>query len=273
MIPDSRLRQGGCRATTRRRIAVVYATVASLGAASLCAASDVSAGSISSNDPRVAPNASVAINEAAPEETAIQETTSESREAGDRQAKAGERKQTSLLSAKRRGAKQAGLSRESARLSGSQDAPWYRTGIGALAIVLVLVGVAAWAIRRWMPAVRGGESGIVRVVARTSLSPKHNLALVRVGHRFVLVGVSGDRVNTLCEVSDPGEVAELAARTGTSGDLAAGDFDDRLLREVADYRTVAEPETGQVRSTRERRVRAREPLNDLLRKLRALQSK
>ena len=47
--------------------------------------------------------------------------------------------------------------------------PWYRSGLVALMIVLGIVWLAYWAVRRWMPAVRAGESQVLRIVARTHL--------------------------------------------------------------------------------------------------------
>lgn len=155
-------------------------------------------------------------------------------------------------------------------VSGNESTPWYQTGLGALAIVLALVGVAAWALRRWMPATRFGDSGVLRIVGRTSLSPKHNLALVQLGCRFVMVGVSGDRITTLCEVREPDEVAELAARTGTAGAHGSNGFDHALLSELSDYRDVSEGRGGQTVSAPAKRARTSESLAELLRKLRTL---
>ena len=256
-----------------RDIPVTCALAALLMVASPCPASDVEVASLGSSDSGVAPNKSVSIDEATPDHTASQKTVNESHRTGDRQTGVGEPEQASTPSAKDRSAKQVRLSRESTRLSGARNTPWYRTGVGALAIVLVLVGGATWVVRRWLPAARAGESAVLRVVARTSLSPKHSLALVRLGRRFLLVGVSGDRVNTLCDVHDADEVSELAARTGTLAKPGAGDFDGQLLREVADYGGAPSLEAVGGESTRGKRPRPREPLNDLLRKLRALQSK
>lgn len=165
----------------------------------------------------------------------------------------------------------AGRPHNPAKLTTSQPVPWYRTGLGALTIVLVLVGLVTWMAKRWVPGARAGETDLLRVVARASLSPKHNVALVRVGHRFVLVGISGDRVNGLCEINEPDEVAYLANRTGTSLKRGTPGFDDLMLREEAGYREeemlpdkprVASPAKG---------PRIREPLKDLLRRLRTVQ--
>jgi len=153
----------------------------------------------------------------------------------------------------------------------SKPTPWYRTGFGALAVVLLLIGAAVWILRRWVPAARSAESRLVRVVARANLSPKHSAALVRVGRRFVLVGMSGERVNTLCEISDPEEAAELSFRTeSTTVRQDAEGFERLLIEEAADYRR---PTIEQIKET-ELRVAgaARKPLVELLQRLRSLQS-
>lgn len=95
--------------------------------------------------------------------------------------------------------------------------PWHRSGLGALAIVLALVVVVFFVVRRYVPSMRVNEHGAIRVVARTALSPKHSVALLRLGQRFVLVGVTGDRLTALAEVRDADEVGELAAQVGVSG--------------------------------------------------------
>ncbi len=152
--------------------------------------------------------------------------------------------------------------------------PWYRTGFGALAIVLVLVGGAAWAFRRWMPTSRLGDSDILRVVGRTSLTPKHTVALVHVGRRFVMVGVCGDRLETLSEVSDPDEVADLLARVAQPVTKRSGDGFDRLLVSEADRydQVLTERPAEQADDDVQRPGRKGSAAGDLLRKLRALQT-
>lgn len=82
-----------------------------------------------------------------------------------------------------------------------------------LAIVLALVLAAAWAVKRYLPARRlVTGSGVLEVVARLPLSPKQSLVLVKMGQRMVLVGVTPERVNTVCHVDDPEQVAELTGR-------------------------------------------------------------
>ena len=154
------------------------------------------------------------------------------------------------------------------------DTPWYRTGLGALVAVLALVGVAAWLMRRWVPGVRTVESGVVRIVGRTVLSPKHTLMLVALGRRFVLVGVCGDRVTTISEVTDPDEVAALAARIGSSRGQKRDDFGDLLAGEEDDYRPEAERHDARGRTFASASVDgARGSLGDLLRRLKTLHRK
>ena len=146
--------------------------------------------------------------------------------------------------------------------------PWYRGGLGALAIVLGLVGAAAWAVRRWVPAARIAGSAGLRVVGRTSITPKHSVALVRVGRRFVLVGVSPERMTALCEVNDPDEVAELAVHAGIAGDRSDEAFDKVLLNEATVY---AEGGSVEVATPRPDPRGSGRPLNDLLNRLKTLQ--
>ncbi|MCH9032956.1 MAG: flagellar biosynthetic protein FliO [Planctomycetes bacterium] len=113
--------------------------------------------------------------------------------------------------------------------------PWYRSGLVALMIVLGIVWLAYWAVRRWMPTVRAGESDVLRIVARTTLAPKQHLALIRVGRQFVLIGVSPDRVDRLCVIDDAADVSELVLRTDGDSAVKASKFDEELVREVGEY--------------------------------------
>lgn len=162
------------------------------------------------------------------------------------------------------------------------DVPWYQTGIGALGIVLAVIGAAVWCVRRWMPTFGGAGCAVLNVVGRAGLSPKHSVALVSLGRRFVLVGLSGDRMTRICEVSDPQEVAELTRRLGQSGSTGkpvltggkANAFASLLTGEVNEYAKVPKPAGKGASRAKERRGKAsREPLSALLERLRSLQIK
>ena len=152
-----------------------------------------------------------------------------------------------------------------------RSTPWYRTGLGALAIVLALVGAAFWLVRRWMPSARTVDASVMKIVGRTGLTPKHSLALVRVGRRYVMVGGSADRLDSLCEISDPEEVAELSARVGIDRSLAAEPFDTLLAGEASDYQD-SEPSPSDTTTTKRSRLAGPSgSLTGLLGRLRALQ--
>jgi hypothetical protein len=88
-----------------------------------------------------------------------------------------------------------------------------------------------------------------------------------------MVGVSGERVSPLCEVTDPEEVADLALRTGAPAAQDVDDFERLLLEEATDYREVAKREVTATRSPVTRPRRAGKPLYELLHRLRTLQSR
>jgi hypothetical protein len=73
--------------------------------------------------------------------------------------------------------------------------------------------------------------------------------LIRVGRRVIVVGESGSQMNTLCEITDPDEVAELAgqlqdAKTASPGRMFGTMFGrSRRDFERADDRPV-EPSSG-----------------------------
>ena len=168
----------------------------------------------------------------------------------------------------------------SSRRSTDRETPWYSSGVGALAIVLVVVAGGYWLVRRYLPSVRTTGSNALRVVARTSVTPKHHLALVQLGRRFVLVGVSGDRLQTLSEVTETQEVAEVAAQTGATLAGRPNGFDDLLAKESDDYHEDPDADdvedlalSSQTPAQGVGSARAGKPVADLLDRLRALQSK
>ena len=165
------------------------------------------------------------------------------------------------------------------RRPADRETPWYRSGVGALAIVLVVVAGGYWLVRRYLPSARPTGSNALRIVARTSVTPKHHLALVQLGRRFVLVGVSGDRLQTLSEVTETQEVAEVAAQTGATLAGRPGGFDDLLEKEAADYHEDPDADDAEDLALASRTptqagsAQAGKPVADLLDRLRALQSK
>ena len=150
-----------------------------------------------------------------------------------------------------------------------------------MSIVLAIIAAAVWCVRRWMPKFGGTACSALNVVGTTALSPKHTVALVSLGQRFVLVGLSGERMTRICEVTDPQEVAELTLRLGQSTAPAkaarsggARAFESLLDGEVNEYAKVPNAANGDASRAKDRRGKAlKEPLSALLERLRSLQMK
>lgn len=80
----------------------------------------------------------------------------------------------------------------------------------ALGVVVALIFVLRFVLRRFGPGRQGrGRGGPMTVLARTSVSPRQQMLLVRLGRRLVLVGSGPEGMVSLAEVRDADEVAEL----------------------------------------------------------------
>ena len=100
---------------------------------------------------------------------------------------------------------------EGNRIEGAPQGPWEQWGrtLLALAVVVVLIFVARIMLKRFSPVSGPQRREVLDVLARTTVSPRHQLLLVRVGRRVVLVGQAPASLTTLSEVSDAEEVAAL----------------------------------------------------------------
>jgi len=99
-------------------------------------------------------------------------------------------------------------------------APWYRGGLGATAIVVGTILLLFLCVRRWLPKAAPQDSTTLRVAARVALTPRHSLALVQVGRRFLVLGLSPDNVSGVCDIQNEEEVAELKAHFGAGRPLS-----------------------------------------------------
>ncbi len=111
--------------------------------------------------------------------------------------------------------------------------------VGSLGAVAVLIVALGWVYRRFATGAGPAGGAAVSLVSRTMLTPKHQVMVLRVGHRLLVVGDAGHGMNSLCEITDPAEVtavlsavnggAELQALKGAafaaSLDAADSDFD------------------------------------------------
>lgn len=142
-----------------------------------------------------------------------------------------------------------------------------------LAVVLGVVGTVYWTARRWMPAARVRDSGVMRTLGRLSLAPKHQMVAVQVGRRVLLVGVSPDRVSALGTIANPAEVADLLSRVAPRGQADVA-FDPLLEAEASGYRVAVSSRARQAAPARNGgdggTSRA---VHELLEKVRSLQTR
>jgi len=139
---------------------------------------------------------------------------------------------------KREPAMSQGTAGQDARVVSRQGAArglWRMSDFLPLAVVLLLVLGAAWLVKRYLPARRlVTGSGVLEIVARLPLAPRQSLVLVKMGRRMILVGVSPERVNTVCLVDDPDQVAELIGRMASETRESASRAFDQSLDQQAD---------------------------------------
>ena len=86
-----------------------------------------------------------------------------------------------------------------------------------LAIVVVLILGLKWFGQRVLG--QGGAArptAMVRVLGRTPLAPKQQVVVLQVGRRVLVVADSHGRMNALCEIAEPDEVASLIGATRNS---------------------------------------------------------
>ena len=96
--------------------------------------------------------------------------------------------------------------------AGSTNSAWDmgKVPLALGGVLMLILGMRALG-KKMVPGASGaGSSKAVAVLMRSSVSPRQQLILVRVGRRLVLVGCGGGgEMNPLCQIDDPDEVAEV----------------------------------------------------------------
>jgi flagellar biosynthetic protein FliO len=147
--------------------------------------------------------------------------------------------------------------------------PWYRSGFFALGAVLALIFAVVIVVRRYVPSVRAMSGGALKVISRVHLSPKQSVALVQVGPRLILIGVTPDRLTPLGEISDPQEVSDLRTRAGVGADSGLRTrFEEALASEAVQYEAAQQeaeplPASEQTNGSPDNTPRVQETLGQL----------
>jgi flagellar biosynthetic protein FliO len=94
--------------------------------------------------------------------------------------------------------------------------PW-----ASLLIPLLLVvgagAAATFAVRRWKGAI-GGRDGPLQVVHVIAVGPRERLALVKVGARYLVVGITPNHVSRIAELDDIPKADSNQPPIQTTGD-------------------------------------------------------
>lgn len=116
----------------------------------------------------------------------------------------------------------------------------------ALGIVIGLILVMRWLAKRFFVTPgRNGASRVVQVLSRTPLAPKQQLLMIQVGRRIVVAADSGGQMNSLCEITDPDEVASLVGQMleerGAGSPKSFGSLFSKMRRGFDDEPAPEEP--------------------------------
>jgi len=84
-------------------------------------------------------------------------------------------------------------------------------------VVIALIFAARYVLARASGRSHSNAGGgVVEVLWRAPVAGKSHIVLVRVGQRMLILSESGGGMNTLAEVSDPEEMADLLARVSSA---------------------------------------------------------
>ncbi len=144
-----------------------------------------------------------------------------------------------------------------------------------LGIVLVLVSLCVWGLRKWMPkSVRFGGGDTIRILSRKYLSGKQSLCLARIGRRVVLIGVTPDRISAISEITEPEEVASLVAAVerGRPDSFTStfNNMSDQELADEAEGRDLDDPIEEEAAVSSHQLARTGREMRELVNRVRAL---
>ena len=102
--------------------------------------------------------------------------------------------------------------------------------VGALVVVVGIVFVARWWVRRSGMARTLSGDGAFEVIARAPVGRGQQVLAVRFGPKVLCVHQGRDGMRTLSELTDPGDVAAMLARTRGPSAAASAPMAPRPVR-------------------------------------------
>jgi len=143
------------------------------------------------------------------------------------------------------------------------------SGFWPLFVVVAVIILMFWLARKYLPGVRRlGGSRTIKLLARTHLSPRQSIALVRVGRRLLVVGQSADRLSALDSISDPQEVSELLGQCESDGASGAVENFKKTFKQIDEDFSAAEEQGADCETQELSRIRGE--VESLSKKVRGL---
>lgn len=138
---------------------------------------------------------------------------------------------------------------ESAPAAAAQPAtgPSVTRVAGSLALVAALIVALGWAYRKLSVGTESAKSGPVTLIGRSMLTPKHQVLVLKVGYRLVVIGDSGQGMQPLCEITDPAEMTTVLSAAGKDEAelqaLRGGAFTASLQSAESDYEPLPDSDS------------------------------
>ena len=108
-------------------------------------------------------------------------------------------------------------------LSGASPLRGSFTTFGSLCLIVGAGATIVWLLRRPASSLRGKlPPEVIETLGTTSLNPRLEVHLLRVGGKLILVGSSPSALETLLEIDDADEVARLTAACQAARGLSVG---------------------------------------------------
>ncbi|MDR1463338.1 MAG: flagellar biosynthetic protein FliO [Azoarcus sp.] len=106
--------------------------------------------------------------------------------------------------------------------------------LAGLAVVIVLLIVSLWLLKRFSSPARGG--GLLRVIAATAVGPRERAVLLEAGDKIILLGVTPNNVRTL-HIFERDEIPDAIAASTAETPVTA--FANRLRQALKGRHDVA----------------------------------
>ncbi|MBI1336379.1 MAG: hypothetical protein GC164_05395 [Phycisphaera sp.] len=163
------------------------------------------------------------------------------------------------------------LAASGSRSTGSSSG-WALKTLSALGLVIAMILFTRLAMQRLGGRVAAaGRSQAVQVLSRTTVAPRNHVLLLRVGGRILVVNDSSQGMRTLCEVSDPDEVASLIGSVNASKPRSISEGFTQMLHNFNNNLDEADViQDGGADETEHSVDRAREQVSALIGRLRAI---